>query len=284
MLPSKAWWGEGESGRRIGRSKAAYCDPTLKLPKNPFRENREHRIASEVAKLESGRAEAQFRILQEQADKADAQRQSEEHHRKIERHTWRKQSFLGHAQLKAARRLNCITTVTPVVIAIVGVIGGIAAVLSTRTATIESNRAWMGLDAAIAIDGFKAKPEGDLSAHYVIKNFGKGPALNVVSTSAVDTNPEVMGERGKTICTLAETISSGSEAPKQFIRSNNPGPLGRILFPDQIAQEPITEEGAGVGIGIWHGGSIQGAKSIWVLGCIAYIDQFKGRHWTRFCI
>jgi CHASE3 domain sensor protein len=102
------------------------------VPKNPLREKEEHRIAAEAKKREEKRAEAQLSILQEQATKADQQRQTEERHKQIERHNWTQQAIIGTAQLKAAKRLNCIT-IAAVIVGFVSAVAVIASVIAARS-------------------------------------------------------------------------------------------------------------------------------------------------------
>jgi hypothetical protein len=50
--------------------------------------------------------------------------------------------------------------------------------------------------------------------------------------------------------------------------------VGYILFPKQTHPESIH----------WRGDQPQSGQWIYVIGCVAYIDQFRDWHWTRFCV
>ncbi len=58
-----------------------------------------------------------------------------------------------------------------------------------------------------------------------------------------------------------------------------PPPMGRILFPGQVLERDLGQEGAP-----FIGPSVPNAKFVWFFGCITYKDQFGTSHWTRFCL
>src|SRR5579863_3708940 len=83
-------------------------------PNDSIRQEQKHRVAAEAQEREEKRTETQIRLLQEQADEAAQYRQKEEKYKKIERQHWRKQAALMKAQLKVAKRLNCISLISAV--------------------------------------------------------------------------------------------------------------------------------------------------------------------------
>ena len=59
-------------------------------------------------------------------------------------------------------------------------------------------------------------------------------------------------------------------APGRF----NPEPMGFILFPKQTYSATET----------WSGDAMPSLQWMFVMGCVAYLDQFKTWHWTRYSI
>src|ERR1039458_5867921 len=149
------------------------------VPKNPFREKENHHIATEAAKRKEKRAETRLAILQEQADHSDQDRQSTEKHKTIERKHWRKQAALMKAQLKVARRLNCISITTAIstlfsVLAVLGTVMITYGQLKQSTLALHiDQRAWV----AISDWHFLKSASGDPYPSFDFKNTGKTFAL-----------------------------------------------------------------------------------------------------------
>jgi hypothetical protein len=155
----------------------------------------------------------------------------------------------------------------------------------TYKSITQANRAWIGLNGPIKIDGFQSAPEWAVAAHYTIENFGHGPALKVTASSFVVTDPKQLDSTAKFVCDATEHFTTGTVPTTPAMAKRNPGPLGRILFPGQVADENLASEGMGIGkTGVWHGSEIPDPPAFWVVGCVAYMDQFKSSHWTKFCM
>jgi len=72
------------------------------------------------------------------------------------------------------------------------------------------------------------------------------------------------------ICTSNREISTGTVETKL----KNPGPMGFALFPNQTYSDSFT----------WSGDAQPNLKWVYVMGCVAYVDQFDASHWTRFVV
>jgi len=146
-----------------------------------------------------------------------------------------------------------------------------------RQAGINTERAWVGLDGPITIDVLEISPRLKVESHYSVKNFGHGPALKVIPSGWFETNRKLLDGSARSACDLAQAFTTGTVPKSQEMRT--PGPMGYILFPGQTHQETI-----GSPIDPWQGAGEPDIKHFWFIGCIAYLDQFKMPHWTRFCM
>ena len=54
----------------------------------------------------------------------------------------------------------------------------------------------------------------------------------------------------------------------------NPGAMGYILFPKQTYTDVQS----------WSGDAMPSLRWMYVMGCVACVDQFKISHWTRFAV
>jgi hypothetical protein len=147
-----------------------------------------------------------------------------------------------------------------------------SAAKTAKDTLITSSRPWLGLDGTVTTDVLEKSPIFKIAGHYTIKNFGQGPAIRFFAFSE-----PVWDSEGENYMTIGR---SACNIPIQFItNTRNPGPMGSILFPAQTHPQGIGDGGP------WRGNaSAPNVKHIWVVGCIAYLDQFKALHWTRFCV
>jgi hypothetical protein len=195
-------------------------------------------------------------------------------------HPEARQLAVANRQIREASRLNVVTGIS-VVIALIGTGAALWSVHEARLATIQANRAWVGLDGPIVVDEFRAGPIWGIALHYTVKNFGHGPALKVISSPFLTDDPKDEEGVANFVCKATENFSTGTVPmdPKVV----NPGPLGHVLFPDQTAKigDLISPDKRFV----WHGaGSLADGKFVIAVGCVAYMDQFQEPHWTRFCM
>jgi hypothetical protein len=146
--------------------------------------------------------------------------------------------------------------------------------------TVNSARAWLGYQQVkdsnlpIAIDRVEVVPKLAVAARYTIENFGKGPAIKVVSAFRVETSndPAMIKKIAAFICNASVHFSTGTMPISTGLY--NPGPMGFTLFPKQT-----YSDSAG-----WNGDAVPDLKWLYVMGCVAYLDQFKSWHWTRYCL
>jgi hypothetical protein len=141
-------------------------------------------------------------------------------------------------------------------------------------------RSWIGyqLDGQtglpFTIDDVEVSPRLSVTAHYTIENFGNGPAIKVIPSYFVvtDLNKTIEGREADFICESSKKFSTGTVPIGAGV--SNPGPLGYVLFPKQTysRREP------------WGGDAQPSLKWLYVMGCAAYMDQFKAWHWTRACV
>jgi hypothetical protein len=146
-----------------------------------------------------------------------------------------------------------------------------------RQATMNTERAWLGLDGPIKLDELETKTRFAVASTYIIKNFGHGPALKVVTSGFVVTDPKDIDSTARFVCESAAHFSTGTVPHTPDFK--NPGPLGHQLFTAQTSEEHI-----GTLATPWQGDAQPKLNAIWLIGCVAYFDQFKVPHWTRFCM
>lgn len=147
-----------------------------------------------------------------------------------------------------------------------------------RETSVNSERAWIGLNGSVVTDVLEATPKVKIGGHYSIENFGHGPALKVFPNSMPVWEYERADYRktAEMVCVPAIEFATGTVPFGPGV--SNPGPMGYTLFPGQIHEEQI-------GGGPWEGdGLAKPMRHFWFIGCVAYLDQFKAVHWTRFCI
>jgi hypothetical protein len=146
-----------------------------------------------------------------------------------------------------------------------------------RNAAINQERAWIGLDETLKIDVLEIMPRLKVESHYSIKNFGHGPALKVMPSGWFWSDPKTLGNLAKSACDGAVAFATGTVPHTPDVTM--PGPMGYTLFPDQSHTETIGSPNDP-----WQGDGEPNLKHFWFIGCVAYLDQFKIIHWTRFCV
>ena len=146
-----------------------------------------------------------------------------------------------------------------------------------RNTGINSERAWVGLDGPVTIDALQLAPIFGFESHFVVKNFGSGPAFKVVAQGWPETDSTVFDNLGKSVCQGPIEFTTGTVPHGPAVI--NPGPFGYMLFPSQTHMEYT-----GSPIDPWTGPPLPNLKHFWFIGCIAYVDQFRVLHWTRFCM
>ena len=147
-----------------------------------------------------------------------------------------------------------------------------------RDAGINTERAWVGLDGPVKTAILQASPRFAIGGHYEVKNFGHGPALKVFASADPvwdsESNVDYMNV-AKSSCTGPIEFATGTLPHPPGTPNPAPGPMGYILFPGQSHTEDV---------GPYQGQTVPPLKHFWFIGCVAYLDQFKSLHWTRFCV
>jgi hypothetical protein len=141
-------------------------------------------------------------------------------------------------------------------------------------------RSWIGyqLDGQtglpFTIDDVEVSPRLSVTAHYTIENFGNGPAIKVIPSYFVvtDLNKTIEDREADFICESSKKFSTG--AVPTGPGASNPGPLGYVLFPKQTYSREES----------WGGDAQPSLTWLYIMGCAAYMDQFKAWHWTRACV
>jgi hypothetical protein len=146
-----------------------------------------------------------------------------------------------------------------------------------RNTAINQQRAWVGLDVPITLDAIGYSPTAiNIAGHYTIENFGHGPALKVIQFGNcvdLDATMEVQQQEAKSYCDAAVNFTNGTVPVGGELKQ--PPPFGYTLFPGQSHTEPIQ-----------FTGKLPSKMATFMrfIGCVAYLDQFKITHWTRFCM
>lgn len=143
-----------------------------------------------------------------------------------------------------------------------------------RTSSINSERAWVGLDVPVTVDAIEIQSTRmRIKGHYSLKNFGHGPALKVMQAGdfvTLGTNMDFQQREADFYCDSSVKFATGTVPT---VRMKNPGPFGHTLFPGQGHEEIIDFQGPS-----------ETATHLRFVGCVAYLDQFNTVHWTRFCM
>jgi hypothetical protein len=143
-----------------------------------------------------------------------------------------------------------------------------------RDTSINSERAWVGLDTPVTLDAIETQSARvAIKGHYSFKNFGHGPAVKVIQSGNFiqQTNLEMEKREADFYCNSSVKFATGTVPVGGEMKQ--PPPFGYTLFPNQGHDESIDYQGG-----------IDTLKFLQFIGCVAYIDQFKTVHWTRFCM
>lgn len=143
-----------------------------------------------------------------------------------------------------------------------------------RNTSINSERAWIGLDVPITLDAIELQStKMRIKGHYSTRNFGHGPALKVMQSGNFvipNASMETQTREANFFCDSSVKFATGTVP---VVGSKQPAPFGHTVFPGQGHDEIIDFQGPP-----------ETAMHLRFIGCVAYIDQFKTVHWTRFCM
>jgi hypothetical protein len=142
-----------------------------------------------------------------------------------------------------------------------------------QTQTINSERAWVGLDVPITIDAIAEDPTKIMiKGHYTVKNFGHGPALKEIQRGNF-VGEETLENQTRESQFFCDSVSKFATGTVPMVRAKQPSPFGRSLFPGQSDNGDIEYQGP-----------VSTGNHLRFIGCVAYLDQFKAVHWTMFCM
>lgn len=150
---------------------------------------------------------------------------------------------------------------------------GVRAANATRDAMKADQRAWIGLDnpPRVTITPFNQRNVRQV-IDVTIKNFGKGPALKVMSFELIVTSD--LDNNVQSICNVLLPFVGLKPTTPTF------GDYGRMLHPGSVIFP--TQKITGGGGSVINFSDLIG-KEAYVIGCIVYQDQFSDPHWTKFC-
>jgi hypothetical protein len=144
-----------------------------------------------------------------------------------------------------------------------------------RKTGINTERAWVGLDTPITLDAIEiGSTQTRIKGHYSLKNFGHGPAFKVTqfgSFAGTGESMEIQTREADSYCDSSVKFTTGTVPVGGAMKQ--PPPFGHILFPDKSDSYPIEFQGPP-----------ETLLHLRFIGCVAYIDQFKTVHWTKFCM
>lgn len=144
-----------------------------------------------------------------------------------------------------------------------------------QQAAMNAERAWVGLSSTpqVSISSLKQK-QFNAEIALELKNFGKGPALNVYSLSLFATHGHVQ-EQITTACNLIfPFVGLKPTSPVQPSSDLSKAQWGALVFP---GQPPFIQGHSTIG----NSADILG-QEVFIVGCIVYKDQFETPHWTKF--
>lgn len=147
-----------------------------------------------------------------------------------------------------------------------------------RNTAIDSDRAWVGLDVPITLDAIETESTTKviIKGHYSFKNFGHGPAAKVVQAANFASDPgnlQATSAEADFFCGSSIKFATGGVTAPMGGKLKEFPPFGYTLFPNQPHDESIDYQG-----------NAETVTHLRFIGCVAYIDQFKAVHWTKFCM
>jgi hypothetical protein len=140
---------------------------------------------------------------------------------------------------------------------------------------VASQRAWVGISRPISvstIDFISANPK----ATWVVslKNYGPSVARHVSLSAVAVSTPVWAIQTQELMCRYA--IGSGPKGRFVDTHHSIPQGLGDTLFPSE-------EEGKWFENAVFPQLSPIGEGTFFIVGCVAYVDQFDKQRTTRFC-
>ena len=140
-----------------------------------------------------------------------------------------------------------------------------------------AERGWVGITDITVTKGYirDTKPKTvEINGTLTVRNFGPRPILHSVTLSTLSTDPDLE----KTCATVDKVCDSAwifatAQAPKNVGLSFK-RPVGVVIFPDK---DYLASMDAAADL------PTSRPFPMVVTGCSVYFDQFKRRHYTKFC-
>ena len=146
-----------------------------------------------------------------------------------------------------------------------------------RQLATASERAWVALDGPPQLSGVTTMSSARFNAYVEIalRNFGKGPALNVFVGVRFATHEHVQEIQTAACNSVFPLIGLNPTTPVNSNDQETPKThWGLVLYPNQPAFiQKINYAG--------ESRALNGQQKV-LVGCIAYKDQFGSPHWARF--
>lgn len=143
-----------------------------------------------------------------------------------------------------------------------------------QESSTNAERAWVGLaeTSRVHVSPLDRK-QFTAAIKLVLKNFGKGPALNVYGTSGLSTHGYVQADITIACDQILPFVGLKPSTPIFYSRDISKIKMGVLLFPGVPLFTGTT----------WGGNSLDIlGQEVFVVGCIVYKDQFQQAHWTKF--
>jgi hypothetical protein len=141
-------------------------------------------------------------------------------------------------------------------------------------ASINAERAWVGLSETPKVEvSPMTQKQFTATITLPLKNFGKGPALNVFSGSQFATHGHVQDTIANTCNLIFPFVGLKPSRPVVSTEDIPKSQWGQVLFPSQPLTAPHDTSGEPSSVLL---------QEVFVVGCIVYKDQFRNPHWTKF--
>jgi hypothetical protein len=143
-----------------------------------------------------------------------------------------------------------------------------------REASINADRAWVGLAGTPGAQVSSLKQK-EFTAQILLglKNYGRGPALNVMASSGLATHGHVQDTIAASCNLIFPFVGLRPSNPVSFSGDVSKTQWGEILFPGESFSTGTNTQGDSADIV---------GQEVFVVGCIVYKDQFRRPHWTKF--
>jgi hypothetical protein len=154
---------------------------------------------------------------------------------------------------------------------------------TAHDAFVKGNRPWVGVDGPLTVtqpptifqEGGKENIKASFS--FIVKNFGTAPALHYVAEATIVINSPPTPDGRADFSAFTNAADSACRMADSGTRAIVPGEEGSglYLFPSQPIREEVNNATTSP--------APNPITALDVVGCMAYSDQHRGIHHTRFC-